>query len=91
MNHIVLGPNLIVQQEEAASQTVGGIFIPQGSAAKPLIGTVIRVGQIKQPLKVGQTIMFDRFAGQAVKLDGKEYLVMHEEDVLIILKESKDA
>jgi chaperonin GroES len=94
MNVRPLHDRLIVQRIEEGEQQVGGIIIPDSAKEKPQQGKVIAVGQGKvkddgkrQPLDVqdGDTILFGKYSGQEIKIDGEDYLIMREEEVLAIL------
>jgi chaperonin GroES len=89
-----LHDRVIVQRLEEGEQVVGGIIIPDSAKEKPQQGKVIAVGQGKvkddgkrQPLDVqdGDTILFGKYSGQEIKIDGEDYLIMREEEVLAIL------
>ena len=89
-----LHDRIIVQRIEEGEQKVGGIIIPDSAKEKPQQGKVIAVGQGKvkddgkrQPLDVqdGDTILFGKYSGQEIKIDGEDYLIMREEEVLAIL------
>lgn len=91
-----LGDRLVVEPQELETQTAGGIFIPDtADKDKPMQGTVLAIGQGRYidgkitPLqvKVGEKVLFGKYAGTNVKFDGKEYLVMREEDVMAIVEE----
>src|SRR4029079_3682592 len=91
-----LSDRIVVQPREAETTTAGGIVIPDtADKDKPIQGTVIAIGTGKyidgklQPLqvKVGDTILFGKYAGTNVKLDNAEYLVMREEDVMGVIEE----
>ena len=86
MKHIVLGQNVLVKQKEALKRTPGGIVVPDSSRTKPLQGTIIKLGTVRKDLHEGDEVLFDRFAGTPVELDGEQFLVMSDEDILIILK-----
>lgn len=90
MKHEMYGENVLVKQKEALKTSDGGIVLPDASATKPLKGTITLLPQgfseVYRGLRVGDEVLFDRFAGTPVVLDGEEYLVMSEEDILIILK-----
>lgn len=90
-----LADRIVVEAKENESKTAGGIVIPDtADKDKPIQGTVMAVGTGKtvdgkvQPLqiKVGDTILFGKYAGTTIKLEGKEWLVMREEDVLGVLE-----
>ena len=89
-----LHDRIIVQRIEESEQKVGGIIIPDTAKEKPQQGKVIAVGQGKikddgtrQPLdvKAGDTILFGKYSGQEIKVDGNEYLIMREDEVLAIV------
>jgi len=90
-----LADRIVVKPTEAETKTAGGIVIPDtADKDKPIQGTVIAVGNGKyiegklQPLqvKVNDTILFGKYSGTNVKLDGGEFLVMREEDVMGVLE-----
>ncbi len=92
MEHEVLGQSVIVKQDDAADRTEGGLYLPDESKVKPLRGKLIKTGDECKRIcnaDVGKAIIFDRFAGVLVELDGEEFLVMDEEDILIVLKRSQ--
>ncbi|WP_213767695.1 co-chaperone GroES [Caballeronia sp. dw_19] len=91
---------VIVKRIEQQRTTASGIVIPDSAAEKPEQGEVIAVGSGKllqdgsqRPLqlKVGDQVLFGRYAGQTVKVDDDELLVMREEDVMGILEHGQDA
>ncbi len=86
-----LHDRIIVQRLEEDEQQVGSIIIPDTAKEKPQQGTVVAVGKGKvkedggiQPMDVqdGDTILFGKYSGQEIKLDGDDYLIMREDDVL---------
>jgi chaperonin GroES len=90
---------VIVKRTEQERKTASGIVIPDSAAEKPEQGEVIAVGNGKllqdgtqRPLqlKVGDQILFGKYAGQTVKVDGDELLVMREEDVMGVLEHGQD-
>ena len=90
-----LHDRIIVQRIEEGEQKIGGIIIPDSAKEKPQQGKVIAAGQGKvkedggrQPLDVkdGDTILFGKYSGQEIKIDGQEYLIMREDEVLAILE-----
>ena len=95
MNLRPLHDRLIVQRFEEGEQKVGGIIIPDTAKEKPQQGRVIAAGNGKSndegkriPLDVaaGDTILFGKYSGQEIKLDGEDYLIMREDDVLAIIE-----
>jgi chaperonin GroES len=92
-----LHDRIIVQRLEEGEQVVGGIIIPDTAKEKPQQGKVIAVGKGKAkddgkviPLDVqqGDTILFGKYSGQEIKIDGEELLIMREDEVLAILEEA---
>jgi len=90
-----LHDRLIVKRLEEEERTKGGIIIPDTAKEKPVEGKVIAVGEgrikkdgakIPMEVKKGDRILFAKFAGTEVKLDGEEYLMMKEDDVLAIIE-----
>jgi chaperonin GroES len=88
-----LHDRVIVKRLEAETKTAGGIVIPDSATEKPIKGEVVAVGNGKiledgkvRPLdvKVGDKILFGKYSGTEVKLDGEELLVMREEDIMAI-------
>ena len=87
-----LHDRIIVQRlEDEEEQQVGGIIIPDTAKEKPQQGKVVAVGKGKvkadggiQPMdvKAGDTILFGKYSGQEIKLDGDDYLIMREDEVL---------
>ena len=94
MNIRPLHDRVIVKRVEAERTTASGIVLPDSAGEKPDQGEVLAVGpgkrddngkQIALDVKVGDRVLFGRYAGQAVKVDGQEVLVMREEDIMGIL------
>ena len=93
-----LHDRIIVQRlAEEATQRIGAIVIPDSAKEKPLLGTVLAAGLGKandegqrRPMDVqaGDTILFGKYSGQEVSVDGVEYLIMKEDDVLAIQERS---
>ncbi|TFG36534.1 MAG: co-chaperone GroES [Nitrospirales bacterium] len=89
-----LRDRVFVKFSSEEEKTAGGLFIPDSAKEKPQKGTVIAVGLGKitddgkrQPLevKVGDTILFDKYSGSKIKMDDEEYLIIREEDILGIV------
>ena len=90
-----LQDRLIVQRLEGEEKTAGGLIIPDSAKEKPQQGRVVAVGKGKvredgtvQPLdlKAGDTILFGKYSGTEIKIDGEEYLIMREDDVLGVVE-----
>jgi chaperonin GroES len=89
-----LHDRIFVQRLDEGEQHVGGIIIPDSAKEKPQRGKVFAVGDgrltddgDRRPLDVkdGDTILFGKYAGQEVTLDGEQYLIMREDDVLAVM------
>jgi chaperonin GroES len=91
-----LGDRVVVAQtDDAESRTPSGLVIPDTAKEKPQIGEVVAVGpggrdedgeRIPMEVSVGDRVLYSKFAGTEVKLDGAEYLVLSERDLLAIVK-----
>jgi chaperonin GroES len=90
-----LQDRLIVKRVEEEEKTKGGIIIPDSAKEKPMEGKVIAVGKGKlledgkiHPLdvKVGDRVLFGKYAGTEVKIDGEEHLIMREDDILGVIE-----
>ena len=86
---------IVRRLEEAVEKTKGGIIIPDTAKEKPQQGKVIAVGKGKVNddgklmavgVKVGETILFGKYSGSEIKLDGEEHLIMREEDILGVVE-----
>ncbi len=90
-----LHDRILVKRIEEGEQKVGGIIIPDTAKEKPQQGKVVAVGSGKvkddgtrsgMDVKAGDTILFGKYSGQEIKLDGEEFLIMREEEVLAVLE-----
>ena len=90
-----LHDRIIVERIEETEQKIGGIIIPDTAKEKPQQGKVIAVGKGRiekdgkvTPLDVksGDTVLFGKYAGQEIKIDGSEYLIIREEEVLGVIE-----
>ena len=90
-----LHDRVIVQRIEEGEQKIGGIIIPDSAKEKPQQGKVIAVGngkvkddgtRVALDVKAGDTILFGKYSGQEIKLDGEDYLIMREDEVLAVIE-----
>jgi chaperonin GroES len=90
-----LQDRVIVKRLEEETKTKGGIIIPDSAKEKPIEGKVIAVGKgkyaddgnlIKLDVKVGDKVLFSKYGGTEVKIDGEEYLIMREDDILGVIE-----
>jgi chaperonin GroES len=95
MNVRPLHDRIIVQRLEEGEQQIGGIIIPDSAKEKPQQGKVLAVGsgkindegtRIPLDVKPGNLILFGKYSGQEIKLDGEEYLIVKEDEVLAIIE-----
>jgi len=86
---------ILVKRLEEQEKTAGGLYIPDTAKEKPVEGTVLAVGNgkvledgtvRKLDVKAGDTVLFGKYAGQEIKIDGSEYLIMREEEVLGVIE-----
>ena len=99
MNVRPLHDRIIVQRLEEGEQKIGGIIIPDTAKEKPQQGKVIAVGngkakddgkRVPLDVKSGDRILFGKYSGQEIKLDGNEYLIMREDEVLGVVEGSTE-
>ncbi|HHB78106.1 MAG TPA: co-chaperone GroES [Saprospiraceae bacterium] len=80
---------ILVKPHQAEETTKGGIIIPDTVKEKPNRGEIVAVGPGKDgkklSLKVGETVIYGKFAGQELELDGEIFIIMREDDVLLVL------
>jgi chaperonin GroES len=97
MNVRQLHDRIIVQRLEEGEQKIGGIIIPDSAKEKPQQGKVIAAGagktkddgkRLPLDVKAGDTILFGKYSGQEIKLDGEEYLIMREDEVLAVIDDA---
>lgn len=89
-----LQDRVIVKRLEESEQMRGGLYIPDTAKEKPQEGEIIAAGpgkvengnRIELTVKVGDKVLFGKYAGTEVKLDGEEYLIMREDDILGIIE-----
>lgn len=84
----VLAGKVLVKPHEAEAKTASGIIIPDSAKEKPRQGTVILVGAPKKDeemeVKVGDVVLYGKYAGQELTIDGEEYLLLSQSDILFI-------
>ncbi|NCA87555.1 MAG: co-chaperone GroES [Gammaproteobacteria bacterium] len=95
MNIRPLHDRVVVRRMEEERTSAGGIVIPDSATEKPIQGKIIAVGQGKPldngqvralEVKVGDRILFGKYSGTEVKLDGEDYLVMREDDIMGVIE-----
>ena len=84
-----LHDRVIVKPAKAEEKTAGGIIIPDTAKEKPQRGKIVAVGSGKKDepmtVKVGDNVLYGKYAGTEITVDGKEYLIMRESDILAII------
>ena len=95
MNLRPLHDRIIVQRLEEGEQQIGGIIIPDTAKEKPQQGKVVAAGtgkvnddgkRVPLDVKAGDLILFGKYAGQEIKLDGEEYFIVKEDEVLAVIE-----
>lgn len=90
-----LQDRVIVKAKEAEETTKGGIILPDTAKEKPIEGTIVAVGEgkvadngtvTKLTVKVGDVVLYGKYSGTEIKIDGEEYLIMRESDIYGIVK-----
>ena len=90
-----LADKVLVERIEAESKTAGGIVIPDSAKERPQRGKIVSVGEGKlledgsrsrMQVKKGDEVIFTNYAGSEVKLDGKEYMIMDETDIMAVIE-----
>ena len=89
MKVIPLEDRVLIKNAELAEKTKSGLFIPQTAQEKTQVGVVTAVGSDKEEIKVkvGQKIMYDKYAGTSIKVDGAEYLIIKSKDILAVIED----
>ncbi len=80
---------VLIQRTAEQEKTAGGILLPDSAKEKPFEGTVLEVGdggEKKLTVKVGDKVLFSKYSGTEVTIDGEEFIIMKEEDILGIIK-----
>ena len=95
MNLRPMQDRIIVKRVDEETKTAGGIFIPDTAKEKPQQGEVVAVGKgkktedgtvIPMDVKVGDKVLFGKYAGTEIKLEGQDYLIMREDDILGVVE-----
>ena len=83
-----LSDRVLVLPNPAEEKTAGGLFIPDTAKEKPLMGKVVAVGpgtaDVKMEVKEGDTVLYGKYAGTEINIDGTDYLIMKQSDILAI-------
>jgi chaperonin GroES len=77
---------VVAQQEEAATKTASGIYLPDKAAEKPKVAKILKVGKDVKSVKPGDRIVYKSYSTTDIKLDDTEYVLVKEEDILATVK-----
>jgi chaperonin GroES len=80
-----LKDRVFVSYSEEAEKTQGGLYIPDAAKEKPQKGKVEGIGDEVKSVKVGEVVLFDKYSGSKISMEGTEYLILKEEDILGVL------
>ncbi|MCL2520055.1 MAG: co-chaperone GroES [Spirochaetaceae bacterium] len=81
-----LADRILVKVEQAETKTKGGLFIPDTAQEKTQLGIVVAVGtDEKITVKAGDKVMYDKYAGSSVKIDGAEHLIVKADDLMAVI------
>lgn len=84
-----IADRVVVEPKAAEEKTASGLFIPEAAKERPLQGTVVAVGagtsEVKMEVAVGDTVLYGKYAGTEISLEGKDYLIMKQNDILAII------
>lgn len=94
MKLVPLGDRVVLKQVEAEETTASGIVLPGQAQEKPQQAEVIAVGpggvvngeEVKMEVEVGNTVIYSKYAGTEVKMDGTDYIIVKQEDILAVIK-----
>lgn len=98
MNLKPLGDRVVIKPTEQEEQTSTGIFLPETAKEKPQQGKIVAAGpgarketgeRITMDVQVNDTVLYAKYAGTSIKLDGQEYLILKETDILAIVENGK--
>jgi chaperonin GroES len=83
-----MGDRVLIKVKESETKTAGGIIIPQTAQEKTQTGMVVAIGTDQEVIKVkaGDEVMYDKYAGTQIKLDGVEHLIVKMSDILAVLE-----
>lgn len=83
-----LADRVLIKVEEAETKTASGLFIPQTAQEKTQQGLVVTIGDDTETItvKVGEKVMYDKYAGTPIKMDGIEHLILQMQDIIAIIE-----
>lgn len=77
-----LGDRVVAVREQAAEKTASGLYLPDNAKEKPVLAKVVAVGKDAKSVKVNDKILYKEYSTTEIKVDGTEYLIVKEEDIL---------
>lgn len=77
-----LGDRVVAVREEAQEKTASGLYLPDNAKEKPVLAKVVATGKDVKDIKTGDKILYKEYSTTEIKIDGTEYLIVKEEDVL---------
>lgn len=84
-----LSDRVLIEPKAAEEKTAGGLYIPDTAKEKPLAGKVVAVGpgtsEVTMEVKVGDNVLYGKYAGTEINIEGKDYLIMRQSDILAII------
>ncbi|MBL7052461.1 MAG: co-chaperone GroES [Candidatus Marinimicrobia bacterium] len=95
LNIVPLADRVVVQPAAAEEKSVGGIILPDTAKEKPQRGTIVAVGQgkasdtgeiVTMEVKIGDEVLYGKYSGTEIIVDGEDYLIMRENDIMAIFK-----
>jgi chaperonin GroES len=89
MNLQPLADRIVMEQLDAEEKTASGIVLPDSAKEKPKMAKVLAVGKDVKEVKAGDTVLYKSYGPDDVKVDGKDYLIAKEEDLLAVVKGGK--
>ena len=84
-----LDKRVVIEMSPAEEKTVGGIILPDSAKEKPQTGKIIAVGNnddLQKLVKVGDEILYSKYGGTEIKLEGKEYMILSQDDILAVIE-----
>lgn len=85
MNIKPLGDRVVIKRVEAVEKTKSGIVLPGQAKEQPQIAEVLAVANDEMDVKIGDRVIFSKFSGTEIKIDGEEYIVVKAEDLLAVI------
>ncbi len=84
-----LDKRVVIEMSQAEEKTVGGIILPDSAKEKPQTGKIVAVGSdadLQKLVKVGDEVLYSKYGGTEVKLEGKEYMILSQDDILAVVE-----